>query len=146
VRDVRPPRAVALGHLDRVAEHRGLGLRPQLAEALDRELALLAPRRVHGVLEPVHRDLAEHRGDLALERLGEQGEARLGVVSVGEEPPERDRLAEHRRGLGEGERGRLLEDDLVAGEVGVHAVPELVGEREDVAAAGRPVEEQVRMV
>src|SRR5947207_153140 len=53
VRDVAPPRAVALGHLDGVAEEVVLGARPQLAEALDAELALLAARRVDGVLEAV---------------------------------------------------------------------------------------------
>src|SRR6202035_2538984 len=43
VRDVGPPGAVALGQLDRVAEHLGLAVGPQLAEARDRQLALLAP-------------------------------------------------------------------------------------------------------
>ena len=75
VRDVRPPGAVALGDLDRVAEHRGLRVGPRLVELLDRQLALVAPLRVHAVLEAVHRDLAEHRGDLAFEALGEQREA-----------------------------------------------------------------------
>ena len=45
VRDVGPPRAVALGQLDGVAEQLVLALGPQLAEALDRELALLAAAR-----------------------------------------------------------------------------------------------------
>src|ERR1700722_2864697 len=42
VRDIGPPGAVALGQLDRVAEHLALALRPQLAEALDRDLSALA--------------------------------------------------------------------------------------------------------
>ena len=40
VRHVGPPRAVALGERDAVAEHLDLRLRPQLVEALDRQLAL----------------------------------------------------------------------------------------------------------
>ena len=62
------------------------------------------------VLEAVHRDLAEHGGDLALEALGEQREPRVGIGRVGEQAAEGDRLAEHRRGLGERERRRLVED------------------------------------
>ena len=63
---------VAVGHLDRVAEQLDLGLGPELAEALDRQLALGAAGGVDLVLELVHRDLAEDRGDLALDRFGEQ--------------------------------------------------------------------------
>src|SRR5262249_5089960 len=44
VRDVGPPRSVALGELDRVAEHRRLRRDPVLVEVVDRELARLATR------------------------------------------------------------------------------------------------------
>src|SRR5437588_5242772 len=71
MRDVGPPRAVALRDLDGVAEHLRLALRPELAEALYRELALLATLRVNEVLEAVHRDLAEDGGDHVLELLGQ---------------------------------------------------------------------------
>ena len=66
--------AVALGDLHRVAEHRVLRVVPELAEPLDRQLALFAARGVHRVLEAVHRDLAEHRRDLILEVRREQRE------------------------------------------------------------------------
>ena len=45
VRDVGPPGAVVVVELDGVAEQVRLRRQPQLAEALDRQLALLAPRR-----------------------------------------------------------------------------------------------------
>ena len=60
--------------------------------------------------------------------------AELGLL---EQPPEHDRLAEHRRGLGQRQRRALVEDALRRGERGVHAVAELVGERQHVAAARR---------
>ena len=146
VRDVRPPRAVALGDLDRVAEHVGLRLGPELTEAVDGQLAPLATLGVHRVLEAVHRDLTEHRRDLTLEALGEQREPSRRVRGLGEQAAEGDRLAEHRRRLGEGERRRLVEHPLFPRQVGVDAVAELVGERQHVAPAGRPVEQHVRVV
>ena len=93
--------------------------------------------RVHAVLEAVHRDLAEHGGDLTLERLGEQREPLVGIGGGVEQPAEGDRLAEHRRGLGEGQRRGLVEDPLVAREVGVQPVAHLVREREHVAPPRR---------
>ena len=119
---------------------------PQLAEPLDRQLALFAPRGVHRVLEAVHRDLAEHRRDLILEVRREQREPLGRIGDRLEEAAERDGLAEHRRGLRERERRRLVEHALPAREVRVQAVAELVREREHVAAARRPVEQQVRVM
>ena len=146
VRDVRPPREVAVGELDRVAEHRALRLLPQLAESLDRELPFLAPRGVHRVLEAVHRDLTEHRRDLIFEVRREQRQPFRGIGHRLEQAAEGDGLAEHRRGLRERQRGRLVEHPLPAREVRVQAVAELVRERQHVAAARRPVEQQVRVV
>src|SRR5215218_9280260 len=57
--DVGPPGAIALGHLDRVAQQLLLRLRPQLADAVECELAALPALSVHAVLELVHGDLAE---------------------------------------------------------------------------------------
>ena len=75
--------------------------RPQLAEALD---APARPRSrrvgVDEVLEAVHRHLAEHRRDRALDALGQQRQARLRRRRLLEQPAEDDRLAEHGRGLG----------------------------------------------
>ena len=119
---------------------------PQLAEALDRQLPRLAALGVHRVLEAVHRDLAEHRRDLVLEVRREQREPFLRVGDLLEQATERDRLAEHRRGLGQRQRRRLVEDALAAREVRVQAVTELVREREHVAPARGPVQQHVRMV
>ena len=69
-----------------------------------------------------------------------------GSVDLFEQAAERDRLAEHRRGLGQRQRRRLVEHALPAREVRVQAVAELVREREHVAAARRPVQQHVRVV
>ena len=120
-------------------------MRPQVADAVDAELALLAARGVQRVLEAVHRDLAEDRRDLALERLGEQREARLGVRRRVEQAAEHELLAEHARRLGERQRRALLEEALRPRQRRVHAVAELVGEGQDVAAARGVVEQHVRV-
>ena len=138
--------AVAVGDLHRVAEHRSLRLVPELAEPFDRQLALFAARGVHRVLEAVHRDLAEHGRDLVLEVRGEQREPLGRIGHRLEQATERDRLAEHRRGLGERERRPLVEHALAAREVRVQAVAELVRERQHVAPARRPVEQEVRVM
>ncbi len=146
MRDVGPPGAVPLGDLDRRAEHVGLRRRPELAEPIDGQLALLTALRVHGILEAVHRDLPEHRRDLALEALREQREPRRGLGRLGEQTPEGDGLAEHRRGLRERQRRRLMEHALPAGEVRMQPVAELVRERQHVAPTRGPVEQHVGMV
>ena len=107
------------------------------------QLALVAAGRVDAVLELVHRDLAEDGGDLALDRLGEQAEARAGSSASAEQPSEDDLLGEDRGRLGDRQRRVLVEDALLAGERLVQAVAELVGEGEHVAAAVRVVEEHV---
>ena len=58
-------------------------------------------------------------------------------MSSSQQPAEDDRLAEHRGRLGERQRRVLMEDPLAGGQGEVHAVAELVGERQHVAAAGR---------
>ena len=107
-----------------------------LAKSSTDELTRRPAPLVDPVLEAVHRDLAEHRRDGAVERLGQEREPGGGVGRVGEQPLEHDRLAEDRRGLGQGQRGRELEQALVAGEVGVDAVPQLVGHDQHVVRAG----------
>src|SRR5205807_2565446 len=104
MRDVGPPRAIPVRDLDGVAEHLRLALRPQLAKALDRELAVLATLGVDEILEAIHRYLAEDRGDHVLEVLREQREARGGRRVLLEQPPEDDRLAEHGCSLRERQR------------------------------------------
>ena len=145
VGDVGPPRLVVVGDLDGVAQQLLLGVRPQLAEAVDGELALVAPRGVHEVLEAVHRDLAEDRRDRAFDRLRQQRQARLGRRGRVQEPPEHERLAEHRRGLGQRQRRRHVVDALLGPERGVHAMPELVRQRQHVAAQVRVVQQHVRV-
>ena len=110
---------------------------------VDRELAGLAALGVDLVLEPVHRDLAEDRGDVAVERVGEQREPRRRVGRLAEHPAEDDRLAEDRRRLGDRQRGRELEDALRARQRRVDAVAELVGHRQHVAGARGVVEHHV---
>ena len=109
------------------------------------QLALVAPRGVDEVLEAVHRDLAEDRRDRALDRLRQQRQPRLGRRRRLQQPPEHERLAEHRRGLGQRQRRRHVEDALLAAERGVHAVAELVRQRQHVAAQVRVVEQHVRV-
>ncbi len=60
-----------------------------------------------------------------------------------EQALEHERLAEHRRGLGQRQRRRLVEDPLRLGERGVQAVAELVGHGEHVAPAGGEVQQHV---
>ncbi len=145
VRDVGPPRAVAVGDLHGVAQQLGLALDPQLAEPLHRQLALAATGGVHEVLEAVHRDLAEDGRDRVLQVLREQRQARGGRGILGQQPPEHDRLGEHRRGLGERQRRALMEHALLGGQREVHAMTELVREREHVAPARGVVEQHVRV-
>ena len=60
---------------DGVAEQLGLALHPQLVDPVRRELALASAAGVHEMLEAVHGHLAEHRGDGAVDALGQQPEA-----------------------------------------------------------------------
>ncbi len=84
MRDIAPPGRVPLGR-DGVREQRVLSLEPELADPLRAELALLAALGVDGVLEPVHRDLPERRGDRVLDPAGEQVEAAPRIVLVREQ-------------------------------------------------------------
>ena len=75
--------------------------------------------------------------------LGEQRQTRGRRRVLLQQPPEDDGLGEHRRGLGERQRRVLVEDALAGGEREVHAVAELVREREHVAPARGVVEQHV---
>ena len=143
--DVGPPAAVVVGDLDGVAQQLLLGLRPQLADVVERELAVLAALVVDARLELIHGDLAEDGGDRALDRLGQQREPRLRGLGALEQAAEHERLAEHARGLGQRERGRHVEDALARAERRVHAVAELVRQRQHVAPARGPVEHHERV-
>ena len=79
---VGPPHAVAVGHVHGVAEELRLGLGPELVDAVHRQFALGSPARMHEVLEAIHRHLPEDGGDRALEALGEQAQAILGVLAA----------------------------------------------------------------
>ncbi|SNQ51160.1 hypothetical protein FRACA_620009 [Frankia canadensis] len=145
MRHVAPPGAVAVGQFDRVAEQVKLGGRPRLVEPFHRQLALGATRAVHGLLELVHRGLAEDGRDRPLDRLRQQREARLGVARPLQQPVEHDRLAEHRRRLGHRQGRALLQDALLLGEREVDAVAELVGESEHVTAPRGEVQHHIRV-
>ena len=77
---------------------------------------------------------------------GQQGEALGGVVERGEQrllvtvSPNTDAVSARVSGV------RLVEHALLAGQVGVQAVAELVGQRGDVAGPAGPVEEHVGVV
>ena len=138
MRDVGPPGAVALGDLDGVAEQLLLGLRPQVAEALDRQLALLAAARC--ATASSKRFIAVWRKTVAIESsmFSASSDSRdIGRVGVLEQAAEDERLAEHRRGLADRQRRVLLEDAARDRERRVHAVAELVRERHHVAALAR---------
>ena len=77
--------------------------------------------------------------------LGQQRQARVVVGGGVEQAPEHQRLAEHRRGLGQRQRRRLLKHALGLGQRGVQPVAELVGHRQHVAAPGGEVEHHVRV-
>ncbi len=145
MRDVGPPGLVVVGDLDGVPEHLLLGLRPQLADARHRQLALRPAGGVHRVLELVHRDLAEDRGDRPLDVLGQERQAAGRLGRLLEQPAEDEGLAEDGRRLGERQRGVLLEDAARPRQGGVQAVAELMGQRQDVASLVRPVQQDVRV-
>ena len=75
VRDVGPPHPVAVGDLapSRRTARPGVSTH-DLADPVDRQLALGAAPGVDEVLEAVHRHLAEDGGDRAVDPLGEQAE------------------------------------------------------------------------
>jgi hypothetical protein len=100
---------------------------------------------VDGVLEAVHRDLAEHRGHGAVERPGEQVEPLCRARRPLEQPLEHDVLAEDRRRLRERQRRREMEDPLRARKRGVHAVAQLVRHDENVVRPRRVVQHHVRV-
>ena len=60
-----------------------------------------------------------------------------GVVGRLQQASEGDLLAEHRGRLGQRQAGALVEDPLGRGQCEVHAVTELVRQREHVAASAR---------
>ena len=76
-------------------------------------------------------------------RSASRREPRVVVGRLVEQPLEHERLAEHRGGLGQRQRRRLVEDALRLGERGVQPVAELVGHRQHVAAPGGEVEHHV---
>ena len=141
--DVGPPRAVALGDLDAVAEHLRLATRPRARRSARPRARPRCGARCGRGPRTVHRDLAEDGRDLALDRLGEQVEPRARVVGLAEQAAEDELLGEDRGGLGDRQRRALVEDPLLAGQVLVDPVAELVGEGRHVAAAVGPVEHHV---
>ena len=69
----------------------------------------------------------------------------MGVGLPRHQPSERERLAEHRRRLGQGQRRRGVEEPPVAGEVAVQAVAQLVRQRQDGPPLPREAHQHVGM-
>ena len=101
--------------------------------------------RVHGVLESVHGDLTEDRGDLTFETLGKERQSSIGVGSLFQQSPEGDGLAEHRGRLSQREGRALMEHALFACEVRMQSVTELMRQGQHIAAPARPIEQQERV-
>jgi len=74
MRYIAPPPAVAGRQLNRVAEHRAVGLDPQVAQLVGVQLALLETRLVQFLLEAGHADLPEHRGEGVLDLAAQERE------------------------------------------------------------------------
>ena len=109
------------------------------------QLSLAAPRSVYRVLEAVDRDLPERGRKRVLDPAGQKREARLRVVLALEQELEGQRLAEHRRGLGERQRRARVEEAERLRQHAVQAVAELVRKRQDTAPLARVVHEHVRV-
>ncbi len=110
VRDVRPPGAVAVGDLDRVTEHRCLGRRPLVVELLDRELTLL-PADGGWTRSSGSGSSRLCRNTVAIWPSSDSASNAETLLSgsLRSSPSNRPKvtvLAEHRRGLGQGERRR----------------------------------------
>ena len=98
---------------------------------------------MHQVLEAVHCHLAKDGRDRTVDPLRQKTKSSLIVCCLVEQPPEHQRLAEHRRGFRERQRRRELEHPLGLGEGSMKAMAELVGHRQDVALAGGEVQQHV---
>ena len=149
VRDVAPPRAVAVGELDRVAEHRVCVSRP-VARRSRRPTARRRSRRWVCTASS-KRFIATWRNTVAIEpsRLSASSARRAAGSSRRRRAarpkvtvsPNTDAVSARVSGV------RMWNTPCVAGEVGVQAVAELVGERQRRhARAAGPVEQQVRVV
>ena len=112
------------------------------AQIVRRQLGLAAGV-VHPALELAEGDLADHRVDHVLD-LGRQQHAaphRIGLRV--EQGPEGELLAEHRGGLGQGQRRARHQRPLRGGQHLVHAVAQLVRQGHHVPAAALVVHQHV---
>jgi hypothetical protein len=142
VRDIGPEDLVAGLELDRGAEAFPRHLEPELAEALGRQLALLA-LQMHLALEAEEGDLAHHRVEHVLDLGGQQHLALDRIGGLGEQGLKGEHFAEDGRGFGQRQRGGGHQRALLGGEHLVDAVAELVGERHDIARLALVVEQHV---
>ena len=99
-----------------------------------------------GILVSVEGDLAEHRRESVLALAAKHGQAHVGVLLLGHDPVERERLAEHRGGFGQSQRRVVIEDVLVRGQAVVETVPKLVRQGGHVAQPACEVQHHVRVV
>jgi len=97
------------------------------------------------VLEAVHRDLAEDGRERVFDLVAEHRQPHLRIGFLLHHGAEDQHLAKGRGHLGGGQRGVGLQHPLLAREVLVHAVAQLVGQRHHVAGAAGVVHEHVRV-
>lgn len=141
VGDARPGGAVKLRPGHGLPVEPPLLLVPEGVEGLGGEGGLLAGLEASLLKEGVHH-LAEEGVYGVLHPLREEEGLFLPGKPLQEEVVQED-LGEDAGGLGEGRGGPEVEEALLAGEVEVHPVPELVGEGVGAVQVVRVVEEDV---
>ena len=141
VADIGPPVLVA-GIQGHGGPQRGAHFgQPQLIDPLLRHLALLA-FVVEAGLEPVEGDLAHDRVQPVLDPTRQQA-ALLGLGRRRQQTIKRQTLGEDGGGLGQGQGGVGQQGALVRRQGLVHAVPQFMGQGQDVAPLAHPVQEDI---
>ena len=97
------------------------------------------------VLEAVERDLAEDGRDRVVDAADDQIEPGAGIVLPRHQLLEGQRLAEHRRRLGERQRRAGVQEPEILGERAVQTVAELVRERQHAPPLAGVVHQHVRV-
>ena len=142
--NIGPVKPIVFPEMERRPEALGLHLHPQPAQIVRRQLRL-APGVVHPSLELAERDLAHHRVDLVLDLGREQHTPPHRVGLLREQRLEGQLLAEHRGGLGQGQRRARHQRPLPGRQHLVDAVAQLVRQGHDVPAAALVVHQHVGM-
>ncbi len=144
VGDIGPEDPVVVVEAQRRPEARLLGLQPDLADLLGRQLALAA-LVVEPGLELVEGDLAHHRVQHVLDLAGDEDAPALGVLLPGEQRAEGQHLAEDRGRLGQGQRRVGEQRALRARQHLMHAMAQLMGQGHHIAGAAVVVQQDIGM-